>query len=114
MPITTGQPLERAALEALHARGIPASLIPYGGTATVVEIPVSSVAGSYVLLTASDVGFGDYRKKGVLHLGFFSRKGDRDLSAPFPLVGADSADVGFMVRLVERILEGAAVAGGAR
>lgn len=112
MPITTGQPLERAALEALHARGIPASLIPYGGTSTAVEIPVCSVAGSSVLLTASSDSFGDYRKTGVLHLGFFSRKGTLDLSAPFPLMGAQSADVGFMVRLVERILEGAAVAGG--
>ena len=94
MPNTTGRALERAALDALNSRGIPASIVSTGGGCTAVEVDLDLI--SYIRIS-DDVGLGQL----VARLYVFAppSNGEGAIHSAF------STDVSYIVRFVEQCLE---------
>lgn len=94
MPNTTGRALERAALDALNSRGIPASIVSTGGGCTAVEVILSDRA--WILLS------DDYNV-GQLDAGLYVP--DPPSHGEVAVISACSPDVDVIVQFVERCLE---------
>ena len=94
MPNTTGRALERAALDALKSRGIPASIVSTGGGCTAVEVELDLI--SYIRIS-DDFGIGQL--DACLYVFVPPSNGEVAIHS------ACSTDVDVIARFVEQCLE---------